>query len=151
MTLPTIFPLGFDGTDKDFLKTKANLNGAAVLVNGSVSVASGTVVSTNVGLVPFNKGAKFNISDKSVYVDNIGDASLTVNLGIIYNDNVTFTNDVDAFASLSTAGQAGGFITIDEKEGLTFVAEADGWLNIQTAGSTTDATGLIRFNVLVSY
>lgn len=151
MTLPTVFPTQYQGTAKDFLKVKCDRSGAARVVAGSVTVPNGTLANAFVGLVPFNKGARFVIGDKSVYCGNFGAASTTVNLGYIYDDNVTYTNDVDAWASLSTAAQSGGFVTVDEIEGVSFVAAANGWIAVQLIAAAADADAAITFNFLEAY
>jgi len=125
--------------------------GAVRQVAGTVSVPSGTAANAYVGLVPFNKGAKIQIDDKSIYAGNFGAGTTTLNVGYVYDDNVTYTNDVDAWASLSTAAQSGGFITVDEKEGLTFIAAANGWLTVQLIAADADATADINFQVNVTY
>jgi hypothetical protein len=152
MTTPTIVPVGFAGDATDFQKVKRDTFGAVRNARGSVVIPSGTAAGAFVGLVPFNKGASFIIHDKSVHVTDIdaGTDSL-VNLGIIYDDNVTYTNDVDAFVSQSNAGQAGGFLAIDETAGLTFVAEADGWLALENDVNATEAEGTVTFSVGVVY
>jgi len=151
MTLPTIVPTGFAATNADFLRVKKDSSGAVRNVRGSVSVPSGTAATTVVGLVPFSRGASFAINDKSVHCGNFGAASTTVDLGIIYDDNVTFTNDFDAFASLATAPQAGGFVTIDEVEGMTLSTAGNGWLCARINTADADATAPITFTVNVSY
>ena len=151
MTTPSVLPTGWSGTYKDFLNTKVDRDGCVRQSAGTVSVPSGTAANAFVGLVPFNKGARFVIDDKSVYCGNFGAGTTTVNLGYVYDDNVTYTNDVDAWASLSAAAQAGGFVTVDEKEGLTFVAAADGWLTVQLIAAAADATADINFSVGVAY
>ncbi len=151
MTLPSIVPTGFAGTSADFTKAKVDRGGAARIVAGSVTVPSGTAADAYVGLFPFNKGARVRIGNSDVYCGNFGAGSTTVNLGYIYDDNVTFTNDVDAWASLSTAAQSGGFITVDEIEGLSFVAEGNGWVAVQLKAAAADATAAITFQTLVAY
>lgn len=151
MTLPTVVDTQYDGTTTDFLKVKSDRSGAARVYAGVVSVPSGTAANAYVGLVPFNKGARFTIGDKSVYCGNFGAGTTTVNLGYIYNDNVTYTNDVDAWASLSAAPQSGGFVTVDEIEGMAFVAQADGWITIQLIAADADATANIQFNFVGAY
>lgn len=151
MTTPTVLPTGFDGTSKDFLKTICDRSGAARVYQDTVSVPSGTAADAYVGLVPFNKGARFTIDSSSIYCGNFGAGTTTVNIGYVYDDNVTYTNDVDAWASLSTAPQSGGFVTIDEKEGLTFVAEANGWITAQLKAAAADATDSIYFNFTGAY
>lgn len=151
MTLPTVYPTQYDGTAVDFLKVKSDREGASRVYGGSVSVPSGTAADAYVGLVPFNKGARFTIGDKSVYCGDFGAGTTTVNLGYIYDDNTTYTNDVDAWASLNTAPQSGGFITVDEKEGISFVAEANGWVAVQLKAAAADATASITFNFTGAY
>jgi hypothetical protein len=151
MTTPTVLPTQYAGTYKDFLKVKTDRSGAARVVAGTVSVPSGTTANSYVGLVPFVKGARFVIGDKSVYCNNFGAGTTTINLGYVYDDNVTYTNDVDAWASLSTAAQSGGFITVDEKEGASFVAAANGWVTAQLIAADADATADIAFNFVEAY
>lgn len=151
MTLPTIVDTQYDGTATDFLKVKSDRSGAAREYVGVVSVPSGTAANAYVGLIPFNKGARFHIDDKSVYCGNFGAGTTTVNLGYIYNDNTTYTNDVDAWASLSTAAQSGGWITVDEIEGMSFVAAADGWVTVQLIAADADATANIVFQITGAY
>jgi hypothetical protein len=148
--LPTIVPTGYDGTAKDFTKVPYDGSGAARIVSGAVSVPSLTAADTYVGLVPFNKGAKFHINSESIHAGNFGGATTTLNIGVIYNDAVN-TQDADAFSSLSAAPQAGGFVAVDEIAGMTFVAQGDGWLAAQLKALDADATANITFNVLVAY
>lgn len=152
MTTPTVVPTGYAGDDTDYLKVKRDPSGAARAVKGTVTVPTATAEGAFVGLVPFQKGARFTLDDKSVHITDIdtGTDSL-VNLGFIYDDDTTYTNDVDAFASASTAGQAGGWVTIDEVEGMTFVTEANGWLALENDTNVTEAEGTVTFDVLVSY
>jgi hypothetical protein len=151
MTTPTIVPTGFANDSTDFLKTVRDTFGAARVVTGTASVTSGTAADAFVGLVPFNKGATFKLDSASVHCGNFGAGSTTVNVGIIYDDNATYTNDPDAFASASTAPQSGGFVTIDEIEGLTLETEANGWLAVQLKTAAADATADVTFSVIVKY
>ena len=151
MTLPTIVPTQYAGTTLDFLKVKEDRSGAARTYAGSVSVPSGTAFTTIVGLVPFNKGARFSINSNSIACGNFGAASTTVDIGYVYSDNVTYTNDVDAWASAATAPQSGGFVTVDEVAGISFVAAADGWIVATINTADADATAAITFNFTGSY
>jgi len=151
MTTPSIVPTGFAGNSTDYNKVKHDSFGALRQVTGTVSVPSGTAATTIVGLVPFQAGAKFIIGDKSVYCGNFGAASTTVDLGIIYDLNAVYTNDVDAFASAATAPQSGGFVTIDEFSGLTLTTAGNGWLAVTINTAAADATADIAFSVAVSY
>lgn len=151
MTTPTIVPVGYAGDATDFKKVKRDTFGAVRNVKGSVSVVSGTAAGAYVGLVPFQKGATFLISNASVHCADFGAGTTVVDLGIIYDDDSTHTNDEDAFVSASTAAQSGGFLTVDEIAGLTLETEADGWLAVKLETAAADATADITFNVGVAY
>lgn len=149
MTTIAIVPTGYKNDSTDFLRVKCDRSGAVRNVAGTVSVPSGTTANSYVGLVPFRKGARFVIGDKSVHCGNFGGASTTANLGVVYADSTT--DDPDAFASLSTAPQSGGFIAVDEIEGMTLNTPTDGWLVVQVVAADADATANITFNVGVVY
>lgn len=151
MTTPTILPTQYDGTSRDYLKVKDDRSGASRPYGGSVSVPNLTAATTIVGLVPFNKGARFQINSNSVACGNFGAGSTTVDLGYVYDDNVTYTNNVDAWASAATAPQAGGFITVDEVDGISFVAEANGWIAVTINTTAADATAPITWNFTGGY
>lgn len=152
MTLPTIYPTQYDGTTKDFLKTKGDRAGDARIYAGSVTVPSGTTAATIIGLVPFNKGARFKLDNSSIYVADIGAGSTTISIGYVYSDNVTYTNNQTAWASASTAIQAGGFVSLTAgTAGIQFVADGDGWLVATINTASTDADGAISFEVIGAY
>jgi hypothetical protein len=151
MTTPTVVPAPYTGTDIDYLHAPVRRDGALRMVQGAVTVPATTAQNAFIGLVPFQKGARFLINDKSVHVADLDSSTnVTADLGIIYDDNVTYTDDPDAFVSASTAPQAGGFLTVDETAGLSFVAEANGWLAVQVNAATT-TEGAITFSLGVAY
>lgn len=151
MTTPTIVPAQYNNDYRDYLKVKCDRSGSSRTVAGSVSVVSGTAADAYIGLVPFVKGARFTIGNASVYCANFGGATTTINLGVIYQNSGEGTDDVDAFVSLSTAAQSGGFLTIDEIEGLTLVTTGNGWLAAQLKTEAADATASISFNLQEAY
>lgn len=151
MTTPNIVPANFSGDDTDFLKVKRDTFGALRQGKGAVSVPSGTAADSFVGLVPFQKGASFTINNASVHCADFGAGTTVVDLGIIYDDDTSFTNDEDAFVSASTAAQSGGFLTVDETSGLTLETEGNGWLAVKIETAAADATADITFNVGVAY
>jgi hypothetical protein len=152
MTLPTIVDASYEATVRDFLKVKSDRSGSARIYNGVVSVPTGSAATTIVGLIPFNRGARFHLDGNSVHVADIGAGTTTISLGFIYNDNVTFTNNQTAWASASTAIQAGGFVALTAGvAGLQFVAAADGWVVATINTAATDATGDITFQIVGTY
>lgn len=152
MTTPTVVPSKYAGDSTDFNKVKRDTFGAVRLETGTVTVPVATAEGAFIGLIPFNKGARFIVHDKSVHVTDIDDGTdSTLNLGIVYDDDTTYTNDVDAWVSASTAGQAGGWLTIDEVEGMTLETEANGWLVVENEANVTESEGTITWNIGVAY
>ena len=151
MAVPTIIPTKYGSSATAAQRfAKVDKSGASRIQVGAVSVPSGTAAATVVGLVPFRAGATLVRGSTSVHFANIGDGSFTADIGYVYN-SASFTDDADAFAAADTAGRTGGFATLGATAGLTWVAEADGWIAVTTGGSTTDATGNITFQVGLSY
>lgn len=143
MTTPSIVPVNRSGTYRDYLQTKVDRSGAARIEAVSVSVPSGTTTTTIVGLAPFNKGFRLDVGSTQLAVAALG-SSVTLDIGYVYDDNVTYTNDQDAFATGLTVAAAGGLVVFDEVVGLRdFVAQANGWLVAVIQGATTGNTGNI--------
>jgi hypothetical protein len=151
MTTPSVVSDRLSGDATDFVKALQNPTGAFMPAIGSATVPSGTAADEFVGLEPFRKGAIIKIDNASIYCGNFGAGTTTVNVGIIYDDNTTYTNDVDAWASASTAPQSGGFVTVDEVEGLTFEAEADGYVAVQLLTAAADAEADIKYSFQIAY
>lgn len=151
MANPTIIPSNYVSATDAFTKAPGvDRSGALRLVQGSVSVPASTATDTIIGLVPFNAGARFQIGNSDIYVADLDSSTnVTLDIGWAYNDT-TLTDDLDAWVSASTAPQSGGFLTIDETQGLSFVALGDGWLVAQNNAATT-TTGAITFAVRVAY
>lgn len=149
LTLPSIVNSTYAGTAADFRTVKVDRSGALRREYFSVSIPTGTVTGTYVGLVPFNKNARLSIG--SPYIENVGDGSFTFDLGILYYDSTLGTTDDDAFASAMTTGQSGGLIVLDEHAWIDVLTAADGWIVLKTGGSTTDNTGVIKGHASISY
>lgn len=150
MTTIAIVPTGYKNDYRDYLNAPAvGRDGALRLVQGSVTVTNGTGADAYVGLIPFQAGARFMIGSTSVYCGNFGAGTTTANLGVVYSDSTT--DDPDAFASLSTAPQSGGFVAVDEIEGLSLVTPTSGWLVVQLKAAAADADAAITYAVGVAY
>jgi len=150
MTTPTILPVGRKGDYRDFLQTKRNVDGDPRVQGFTVTVPTGTVVTTVVGLVPFNKGARLNYAGSQVVGGGLG-SSVTVDIGYVYADNVTYTNDPDAFASAVAAATAGAINFDEPVTGVAWVADADGWITVTTGGATTASTVAITGQIELAY
>lgn len=151
MTDVSLYPSMYSGTDKDFLDAPGTVDGNIHAVKGATSVTSGTAATTVVGLFPFRKGASFTASNTSFHCANFGDATTTVDIGVVYDDNSTYTNDVDLFVATSTAPQSGGYVTLTNAVYPDYVTTADGWVAATINTADADATADITFNVGVSY
>jgi hypothetical protein len=151
MTTPNIVPAKYAGNKTDFLRAKQDAGGGNRTEVFSVDVPVGTAINAIVGIVPFRKGASFCHGASKFYIGDIGDNALVFDVGYIYDDQVTYTSDPDAFASALTTGQAGGLVSFDEHAGLTWVADADGWIAITLSGSVTNAAGVIKGQAVLFY
>lgn len=151
MTLPTIVPVEYDGSTNDFLKTKSDKSGAARTYGVSVSVPSGTTTTTIVGLIPFNKGLRIDEKSIGAFSGALG-TSVTVSIGVVYNDNTNNTNNATLYASALTAAAAGGeLVMVASAANLSYVTTADGWLVATIGGATTGSTGAITLQCVGSY
>lgn len=152
MTTPSIVPAYYTGMDNVFTKVVGvDRSGATRLIQGTVTVPSGTVAGTYIGLIPFNAGARFMLNDKSIYAGNFGAGTTVVDFGWVYDDNVTYTNDPDGFAANSTAAQSSGFVSLTTWAGHKLITQANGWLTAQIKTADADATADIIFSILQVY
>lgn len=154
MTLqyPSIFPVGYAGDYTDFLKTKVDRSGAVRRISGTVSVPTGTVVNTIVGLFPFQAG--FNIHSLRLWVPQLDttSAGVTFESGIYYQDSTLSSATNNYIASGNTAAQSAAAFVIGNASGsLTFDATAQGWFVIKLTGATTNATASFIFNAAIDY
>lgn len=151
MTTPSILPVGYDGTYRDYLKTKVERDGSVRLQYTTVTVPAVTTTTTIVGLVPFNKGFRLSYGTKLYTADLDTSTNVTLDIGYVYKTGSTATDDPDAFASAITTAQTGGLITFDEQAGLSFVAEDDGWIAVTVGGGSTVTSGAISGQCLGVY
>lgn len=154
MTTPTNLPTGFDGTYKDFLKTKVDRCGANREEYTTITVAADSVTTAKTyGLVPFNKGFRLLYGATQLYtadIDTTTTAALTIDIGYAYKTGSAETDDPDAFASLLTTPRTGGLMTLDEQAGLAWVAADDGWIMFTLTGAST-ASGAIEGQIAGCY
>lgn len=151
MTLPTIVPAGFAGDYTDFLKVKLQRDGSAFVNAGVVSIPSGTVVTTIVGLVPFTANAKISVTGLSLFAAALG-ASVTASIGVVYQSASEGTDVPTLFVSGSTTVAAGGAIAFTPTAtNVPYVTTGNGWIAVTLAGATTGSTGSINVQALISY
>lgn len=150
MTTPAIVPVGFSGNSTDYLRAKVDRSGSAFTNRGAVTVPVGTVATTIVGLVPFQRGMNLQLPN-NVVVGALG-AGVTMSIGVIYDDNVANTNNQTLWASASTAAAAGGSIAlIDSAVTKQFVTTGDGWIAATIGGATTGTANDVTVQFLLDY
>lgn len=151
MTTPTIFSDLFADSNALYRAPK-RMDGAPQNVRVVATIPAATATGTNVGLVPFNKGARVVMRASSVYVtDADTGAAATAALGWVYDDNTTYTNNTAGFAAASTAPQAGGIIAFDASTGYSFEAQAPGWVILLTGGETVEVAYTATADVVIAY
>lgn len=151
MTTPSIIPTIYQGTTKDYLHTKVDRQGVVRCQSTSVSVPTGTTTTTIVGLAPFNAGDRILVDGSAVACGALG-TSVTVDLGVVYDDNVTFTNNQTLFASGLTAAAAGGVLVITNSvTNIPYVTLGNGWVVATIGGATTGTTNSIFAQIASCY
>ncbi len=154
LTLPGIVNSNYAGTSADFRNVKRSTNGSLRAEYFTVSIPGVTVITTIVGLVPFQKGFRFHTAASFISVADLDSgSSVTLDIGYTYYDSTLGTTVDDAWADSSTAPQAGGAITLvqtTETNVATWVAAADGWITA-TVNVQTTTTGNIYGQIVGSY
>lgn len=146
---PDNVPTGYAGDDTDFLKVRRDTFGATRQVYESISVADSATAGTTYGLIPFQKGATVDYGSKLFTPDLDTASNVTWNLGYLYNDT-SLTSDADAFISAGS-GQTAAVLSFDEEEGMSFVAEGDGWITAALAAGPVTTAGTIEFKGAIAY
>lgn len=152
MTLPTVYPTGFQGDETDFLKAKVDRSGAMRQYKETQSIADTTSSGVIIGLMPFTAGCRISAASNILFGDFDTATNVTANVGYIYadNDTVTYVNDIDAFVAAATGPQTGGNSSFVASAGRDFVALADGWVALQFTADTTSAAS-IKYDILFAY
>ena len=152
MTAPTIYPAIWDPTDgSDYANAPGLRNGAVQNVYTEVTVPASTATSVVAGIMPFRKGARISYASRIDTDDLDTGTDVTLDVGWVYDDNTTYTNDPNGFIAASAIAQTGGIDLFDAVAGFHFIAEADGWVAATTGGGATTTEGDIRAQILVSY
>jgi hypothetical protein len=148
MTTPTVFANGYDASS---IKRAPKLIGGSLNVRTTTSLAAGVANGSNVGLLPFNKGAKVFMGS-NIYITDIDTATTaTGTLGWIYDNNTSFTNDPDGFVTSFTTPQTGGRVEFSASAGYSFEAEGDGWVVYVVGGENVEVVGTITSDIIVTY
>ena len=156
LTLPTIYPAGYQGTATDFKACKADRSGALRMVEYVVAIPSGTTTAL-VGLVPFNKGCRIHIIGSSVQANTALDTgtSIAVSVGYTYYDSTLGTSSGTAFVSSATTWQSSALTALTLLNAPATVGQvkttADGWITLTCSSGTTSTTGNVFGSFMISY
>lgn len=148
MSLPTLFS---DVAAQPFV-AKGEPQ-ALVPLRAIASIPAVTVVATDIGMIRFQKG--FAPTHLVVFSDDLDTSTnVTIDVGYLYDDDTTFTEDPNAiFSALDIAQDAGSRVwPVDD--GLlpgSFIAEGDGYLSITTGGGSTTTLGNISLVCMFGY
>lgn len=151
MTTPTIFS-DIYGDANALQRAPALYTGAPAHVRVTTTLPAGTATTVVAGLIPFAKGAKVCMRGSSIKCGD-GDTATTATLDIgwVYDDNTTYTNDPNGFIAATAAPQTGAVAAFDAVAGYSFVAEAPGWIMCQPGGETVEVEYTVIADVLISY
>lgn len=150
MALPTIVPTGFQGDYTDFFQTKVERDGSVRRSSGAVSIPAATAAATIIGLVPFNAGYSLaGLGGYNFYVADLDSGTtVTVSIGVAYQNTDQGTDALTLVTSASTAAQAGGYIApTAQATWQDYVTTGNGWLVASITAGPTTTTGSLTFNV----
>ena len=113
-----------------------------------------TAADTIVGMIRFQEG--FNLDQLAVKAGDLDTATnVTLDVGYVYDDDTTYTNDPDAFFDGIDIVQDAGSVVWPVADGLLtgigFTAEADGYVVVQIKGAQTTTEGTVDVKALFSY
>lgn len=151
MTTPTIFSDKFADANALYRAPRSS-NSCPVHVRVDAVIPAATATATNVGLIPFEKGARIVMRGSSLRcTDGDTATTATIDAGWVYDDNSTYTNDTNGFIATSSAPQTGAVAAFDAVAGYAFEAEAPGWIVAVPGGETVEDEYTVTADVLISY
>lgn len=146
---PDNVPTGFAGDRTDFLKVKRDTFGALRKEYSSIAVADSASSGTTYGLIPFQKDFRLSYGTRFANTDLDTATNVTYSIGYLYEDS-TLTSDPDAFAS-GIAGATAAVGNFNQSEGMSFVAEGNGWVTIALTGGPVSTAGTLEFDAVLGY
>lgn len=152
-TFPSIVPVGFQGDYTDFLKTKVERSGDVRCIRGDVSIPGTTAAAVVIGLFPFNSGMSLvGLGGFNFYSDDLDTGTtVTISLGVQYQNTTEGTTNLTLIESASTAGQASGYIAPTGKLWQEYVTTGNGWVVASITAGPTTTTGSLVYNVPICY
>lgn len=147
MTTPTILA-DTAGT------AKVDRSGAVRSIKAVAAIPDTTAANTIVGMIRFQAG--FSLDQLAITSDDLdAGTDLLLDVGYVYDDDTTYTNDPNAFFDGLDIAQDAGSVVWPIADGLLtgtgFVAEADGYITVQLTDNAAEADGDITVKALFSY
>lgn len=133
---------------------RVDRSGAVRSIQATATIPNGTVANTIVGMVRFQKG--FCLKQLALKASDMdAGTDLLLDVGYVYDDNVTYTDDPNAFVDGSAIAQTGSSVVWPVAAGLLtgtgFVAEADGYITVQLTDNAAEADGTLKVDASFSY
>lgn len=153
MTTPSIVPTKWTGTDLDYLRAKVERDGSLREQYTTVTVPASTVITTIVGLVPFQKGYRLGIAATQLNVADLDTSTnVTFDVGYVYKTGSAQTDGPNVFGSALTTAQAGGNVSLSPTAaGIGWVAQDDGWIAVTMSGGSTTTSGAFTAQIVGCY
>lgn len=133
---------------------KVDRSGAVRSEKAIATIPAAAAADTIVGMIRFQEG--FSLDQLAVVSEDLDTAiNVTLDVGYVYDDDTTYTNDPDAFFDGLDIVQDAGSVVWPVADGLLtgtgFIAEADGYIVVQTKGAVTTTEGDVTVKALFSY
>lgn len=149
MVQPTIFS---DVASNPF---QAKSEPQAVIPQKAIAtIPAATAADTIIGMIRFQKG--FSLTGLALVSDDLDSATnVLVDVGYVYDDNTSLTDDPNAFFDGLDIAQDAGSVVWPIADGLltgiSFVAGGDGYLSVQITDAPTTTTGDITLIAQFTY
>lgn len=149
MTTPTLF----SDVAANPLLAKGEPQGV-ITQKFSLTLPTTATAGTNCGLIRFQKG--FSLVGLSLKASDMDTSTtLVLDVGYLYDDSVTYTEDDNAFFNDIDIGQDAGSVVWPIADGLltgvSFTAEDAGYLSLTTRGETIEVAGTVEGIALFTY
>lgn len=151
MTTPTILSdVGSQGTKG----ARVDRSGAMRSQKAVATIPATTAATTIIGMIPFQKG--FTLESFQLKTDDLDTGTtVTLNVGYVYTDNVSFTDAPAAFISANAIAQTGTSLIYPIAAGLLtgtpFIAAGDGYVVLQVQAGPTTTAGTATLNAQFTY
>ena len=149
MTTPSIFSDTVLARD-----AKIDRSGAERSQSASATVPAATAADDIVGLFRFD--TNFSLDQLAIVSGDLDTATnVTLDVGYVYDDDATFTDDPNAFFDGLDIVQDAGSVVWPVADGLLtgtgFIAQAPGYLVAQIKDAATTTEGDLTAKILFSY